>query len=113
MRSGRSHGKSTGRRKLRSGGALVHSLQGMVGSRAFAGPDSHAAQTQVDQTVRPDVVAYGYFLCGFDAFHRLGSFNSARLQDLTDDVNFKIFVGTRALAGAAALAMPFIAPLQD
>jgi hypothetical protein len=33
----------------------------------------------VDQTVRPDVVAYGYFLCGFDAFHRLGSFNRLAL----------------------------------
>ena len=33
----------------------------------------------VDQTVRPDVVAYGYLLCGFDAFHRLGSFNRLAL----------------------------------
>jgi hypothetical protein len=33
----------------------------------------------VDQTVRPDVAAYGYLLCGFDAFHRLGSFNRLAL----------------------------------
>jgi hypothetical protein len=33
----------------------------------------------VDQTVRPDVVAYDYFLCGFDAFHRLSSFNRLAL----------------------------------
>ena len=33
----------------------------------------------MDQTVRPDVVAYSYFLCGFDAFHRLDSFNRLAL----------------------------------
>ena len=33
----------------------------------------------VDQTVRPDVAAYSYLLCGFDAFHRLGSFNRLAL----------------------------------
>jgi integrase len=47
------------------------------------GEDHHAfAQPWpgwVDQTVRPDVAAYGYFLCGFDAFHRLGSFNRLAL----------------------------------
>ena len=47
------------------------------------GEDRHAfAQPWpgwVDQTVRPDVVAYGYFLCGFDAFYRLGSFNRLAL----------------------------------
>ena len=47
------------------------------------GEDHHAFARPwpgwVDQTVRPDVVAYGYFLCGFDAFHRLGSFNRLAL----------------------------------
>ena len=47
------------------------------------GEDRHAFArpwpSWVDQTVRPDVVAYSYFLCGFDAFHRLGSFNRLAL----------------------------------
>ena len=47
------------------------------------GEDRHAFARPwpgwVDQTVRPDVVAYGYLLCGFDAFHRLGSFNRLAL----------------------------------
>ena len=47
------------------------------------GEDRHAFARPwpgwVDQTVRPDVVAYSYFLCGFDAFHRLGSFNRLAL----------------------------------
>lgn len=33
----------------------------------------------VDQTARPYVAAYGYLLCGFDALHRLGSFNRLAL----------------------------------
>ena len=47
------------------------------------GQDRHAFARPwpgwVDQTVRPYVAAYGYLLCGFDAFHRLGSFNRLAL----------------------------------
>jgi hypothetical protein len=47
------------------------------------GQDRHAFNRPwpgwVDQTVRPYVAAYGYLLCGFDAFHRLGSFNRLAL----------------------------------
>lgn len=43
------------------------------------GEDQHAFGRPwpgwVDPTVRPYVAAYGYLLCGFDAFHRLGSFS--------------------------------------
>src|SRR6202789_1561587 len=46
------------------------------------GEDHHAFARPwpgwVDQTVRPYVVAYGYFLCSFDV-HRLGSFNRLAL----------------------------------
>ena len=47
------------------------------------GADRHAFARPwpdwVDQTVRPYVAAYGYLLCGFDALHRLGSFNRLAL----------------------------------
>ena len=47
------------------------------------GQDRHAFARPwpdwVDQTVRPYVAAYGYLLCGFDALHRLGSFNRLAL----------------------------------
>ena len=33
----------------------------------------------LDPSVRSDVVAYGYLLCGFDGFHRLGGFNRLAL----------------------------------
>lgn len=43
------------------------------------GEDRHAFArpwpTWVDQSVRPCVAAYGYLLCGFAGFHRLGPFN--------------------------------------
>ena len=47
------------------------------------GPNRHAFARPwpdwIDQTVRPYVAAYGYLLCGFDALHRLGSFNRLAL----------------------------------
>ena len=47
------------------------------------GQDRHAFARPwpdwVDQTARPYVAAYGYLLCGFDALHRLGSFNRLAL----------------------------------
>ncbi|WP_146147890.1 hypothetical protein [Phyllobacterium sophorae] len=47
------------------------------------GEDRHAFARRlpgwVDQTVRPYVAAYAYLLCGFDAFHRLGSFSRIAL----------------------------------
>lgn len=47
------------------------------------GTDRHAFARPwpgwVDQTVRPYVAAYGHLLCGFDALHRLGSFNRLAL----------------------------------
>ena len=47
------------------------------------GADRHAFTRPwpdwVDQTVRPYVAGYGYLLCGFDALHRLGSFNRLAL----------------------------------
>lgn len=47
------------------------------------GEDRHAFARRwpgwVDQTVRPYVAAYGYLLCGFDSFHRLGSFSRIAL----------------------------------
>ena len=35
----------------------------------------------VKQSVRPCTAAYGYLLCDFDAFHRLGSFNRLALAE--------------------------------
>jgi integrase len=37
--------------------------------------------TWVDVSVRADVFAYGYMICGFDAFHRIGGFNRLTLAD--------------------------------
>jgi integrase len=48
--------------------------------------------THVDVSVRFDVVACGYLLCGFDAFHRLGRFNRLALA-------YRIF-GREAAEGA-------------
>ena len=49
------------------------------------GEDRHAFARPwpgwVDQTVRPYVVAYGYLLCDFGAFHRLGAFNRIALVE--------------------------------
>ena len=49
------------------------------------GEDRHAFERPwpgwLDQTVRPYVAAYGYLLCGFSAFHRLGAFNRIALVE--------------------------------
>jgi integrase len=49
------------------------------------GEDRHAFERPwpgwLDQTVRPYVAAYGYLLCGFAAFHRLGPFNRLALGE--------------------------------
>ncbi len=49
------------------------------------GEDRHAFArpwpSWVDATVRPYVAAYGYLLCGFGAFHRLGAFNRLTLAE--------------------------------
>ena len=49
------------------------------------GEDRHAFARPwpgwVDQTVRPYVAAYGYLLCDFGAFHRLGAFNRIALVE--------------------------------
>jgi hypothetical protein len=49
------------------------------------GEDRHAFTwpwpSWVDATVRPYVAAYGYLLCGFGAFHRLGAFNRLTLAE--------------------------------
>ena len=49
------------------------------------GEDRHAFERPwpgwLDQTVGPYVAAYGYLLCGFGAFHRLGAFNRIALVE--------------------------------
>ena len=51
----------------------------------LVGEDRHAFARPwpnwVDATVRPYVAAYGYLLCGFGAFHRLGAFNRLTLAE--------------------------------
>jgi integrase len=65
------------------------------------GEDRHAFERPwpgwVDQTVRPYVSAYGYLLCSFGAFHRLGPFNRLALirrvfgRDAVEDALERLF----------------------